>query len=162
MGPRSENRGYRVRERSRSPWPVPASMGPRSENRGYARQECERADIANGCFNGSTVREPWLSVNQWSIWSRHQLPLQWVHGPRTVVMPVCASVGLMFLGTLQWVHGPRTVVMPTLCHSERQPQKMLQWVHGPRTVVIGITCHSSSCTPALLQWVHGPRTVVIR
>ncbi len=64
-------------------------------------------------------------------------PLQWVHGPRTVVMrdtetwptktPISPSMGprsenrgydARFLAhslsrwPLQWVHGPRTVVMP--------------------------------------------------
>ena len=35
-----------------------ASMGPRSENRGYALHV--HRHVSSACFNGSTVREPWL------------------------------------------------------------------------------------------------------
>ena len=63
------------------------------------------------------------------------LPLQWVHGPITVVMPtqVCPYCQGK---KLQWVHGPITVVMD-------KPRMLaldfvgLQWVHGPITVVMG-------------------------
>ncbi len=37
--------------------------------------------------------------------------LQWVHGPRTVVMVVCLDAFEFLAKWLQWVHGPRTVVM---------------------------------------------------
>src|SRR5690349_18518345 len=60
MGPRSENRGYGPRQRCRDAARPRASMGPRSENRGYA----------------DAVR---FAV-------REAVKLQWVHGPRTVVM----------------------------------------------------------------------------
>ncbi len=60
MGPRSENRGYQTCKKGELLKSI-ASMGPRSENRGY-----EKVGIA--------VRQ----IYEW---------LQWVHGPRTVVMP---------------------------------------------------------------------------
>ncbi len=61
MGPRSENRGYPAERLTRDAreW---ASMGPRSENRGYLQTGDTFMPDA-GCFNGSTVREPWLSAN---------------------------------------------------------------------------------------------------
>ena len=37
--------------------------------------------------------------------------LQWVHGPRTVVMEDGGIMAARKRKTLQWVHGPRTVVM---------------------------------------------------
>ena len=109
--------------------------------------------------------------------------LQWVHGPRTVVMwkvqvafshEVCASMGPRsedrgdgrravthpwHILLLQWVHGPRTVVMHEL-RLDASGLRELQWVHGPRTVVMAYNqlCHGKRQT---LQWVHGPRTVVM-
>ena len=83
MGPRSENRGYgwaKQALRSR----IWASMGPRSENRGYVSEATHRA-AALPRFNGSTVREPWLWPSAPSGDDR-RAELQWVHGPRTVVM----------------------------------------------------------------------------
>src|SRR5438876_880425 len=107
MGPRSENRGYGGRVRPIEGRTVP-SMGPRSENRGYVMR--------------SLVYFPVFI-------------LQWVHGPRTVVMPCGSAYALAAGGTLQWVHGPRTVVM--IGFSGRYLETVvLQWVHGPRTVVM--------------------------
>ena len=109
MGPRSENRGYddgkqiSLAERE-------ASMGPRSENRGYERATEDYRRGAGG-FNGSTVREPWLCSRLTGSAYRLRGPLQWVHGPRTVVMPAARSVPRPPSCPLQWVHGPRTVVM---------------------------------------------------
>src|SRR5947209_3073395 len=84
MGPRSENRGYGPHLGSQGVHGGGASMGPRSENRGYAvwpgaslisaaRLQwvhgprtvvmvgaSSPTSLANGSFNGSTVREPWL------------------------------------------------------------------------------------------------------
>ena len=66
MGPRSENRGYASTVRLTSWRSRAASMGPRSENRGYVKQHREAA----------------------ADW---RLALQWVHGPRTVVMARCSK-----------------------------------------------------------------------
>ena len=85
-------------------------MGPRSENRGYVPTVSWSDRPSPASFNGSTVREPWLwselrfarSLKEW---------LQWVHGPRTVVMPIGLQPGDYWKTLLQWVHGPRTVVM---------------------------------------------------
>ena len=66
--------------------PAHASMGPRSENRGYEREvECA-CSSAHGRFNGSTVREPWLCPLEAYDYVPYIIKLQWVHGPRTVVM----------------------------------------------------------------------------
>ncbi len=60
MGPRSENRGYVGIGQKSDFQVIDASMGPRSENRGY----------------GSHLGH--------ALWTQGRL--QWVHGPRTVVM----------------------------------------------------------------------------
>ena len=55
-------------------------------------------------FNGSTVREPWLSTGS-QIRDPKWMMLQWVHGPRTVVK------GLGQLERLAYQHasmGPRS------------------------------------------------------
>ncbi len=112
MGPRSENRGY-----SRM-WYIlvrihaQASMGPRSENRGYSR--CSASSISKrGSFNGSTVREPWLL----RAGSADRGPgAEASMGPRSENRGYCAA-GFDWTGefaiALQWVHGPRTVVIKT-------------------------------------------------
>ncbi len=184
-----------------------ASMGPRSENRGYGDGMAAGHELRRS-FNGSTVREPWLwsGVNRLAVREPHGFNgstvrepwlwqtlrprlgplhrLQWVHGPRTVVMCI-ATCGELLTTELQWVHGPRTVVMwrtlasrqprtssfngstvrePWLCGAARQlPANMtkLQWVHGPRTVVMCAWHAAQSAVEPSLQWVHGPRTVVM-
>ena len=183
MGPRSENRGYVVRHCLLSPV-AKASMGPRSENRGYVTPATVVAAGSPGCFNGSTVREPWL----WSGKRRKALSmeLQWVHGPRTVVMQGQPDAGEgRRAARLQWVHGPRTVVMagswtclawrdtcfngstvrePWLCTrpiGDAPGHGGLQWVHGPRTVVMFASAAPTGRPNCPLQWVHGPRTVVM-
>src|SRR5438270_447151 len=86
MGPRFANRGYRggraniwmwmlelqwvhgsrtvviIRLRQKSDFSRPASMGPRFANRGY---HTSGSDVPRSPsrFNGSTVREPWLSTS---------------------------------------------------------------------------------------------------
>ena len=156
MGPRSENRGY-AHNACTPTHPAQASMGPRSENRGYGAGAWATNSRCRS-FNGSTVREPWL-CEQFVVHETEGATLQWVHGPRTVVMtlavpvlnrPVAASMGprsenrgyaamLHAIGIrgrrLQWVHGPRTVVMPTAA-TKGHGRPQLQWVHGPRTVVM--------------------------
>src|ERR1035438_7315925 len=84
MGPRSEDRGYRAVDATESMVAVSASMGPRSEDRGYRRSKAFLPDQSRS-FNGSTVRGPWLSMTT-AAWARLLLLLQWVHGPRTVVI----------------------------------------------------------------------------
>ena len=111
-----------------------ASMGPRSENRGYkAIAAITKAE--QPCFNGSTVREPWLFCDT-SMSKDAKKKLQWVHGPRTVVMS-------RDLGSVQDEIGfnGSTVREPwlssVLCKGSSRARP-LQWVHGPRTVVMGI------------------------
>ena len=60
MGPRSDNRGYACWRCPAESHSAVASMGPRSENRGYGRCRTITVDVG--------------------------IELQWVHGPRTVVM----------------------------------------------------------------------------
>src|SRR5688572_10509943 len=60
-------------------------MGPRFANRGYRPPAATRAAPSPPAFNGSTVREPWLSWNS-SALALHLYNLQWVHGSRTVVI----------------------------------------------------------------------------
>ena len=140
------------------PAPCAASMGPRSENRGYGRRRIV-VEVSPVRFNGSTVREPWL-CNATGPWAWMSDALQWVHGPRTVVMS-CSSVGPgLSTPSLQWVHGPRTVVMEGEGDKPPVPPE-LQWVHGPRTVVMRPRRSFSALISAELQWVHGPRTVVM-
>ncbi len=111
-----------------------------------------------GGFNGSTVREPWL-CGRGIILIPPGGMLQWVHGPRTVVMSHFPDTKCRNM-QLQWVHGPRTVVMYTAVNTSLCAER-LQWVHGPRTVVI-IRGRGWAGQPRALQWVHGPRTVVMR
>ena len=115
-------------------WVRLASMGPRFANRGYrsnhARNRRERQS-----FNGSTVREPWLSIP--ATFERNLKPaLQWVHGSRTavivrvsdavsVIFPMAASMGPRFANRGYRRPGKRTIL-----------GWGLQWVHGSRTVVI--------------------------
>ncbi len=104
MGPRSENRGYQGGQPLECQLSASASMGPRSENRGYLHVCC-RLSCLPCCFNGSTVREPWLSCWQ--------------------------NTGPMFGDMLQWVHGPRTVVITCTC--EGIPQASHAASMGPRS-----------------------------
>ena len=157
-------------------------MGPRSENRGYERTPLRQRNSRKS-FNGSTVREPWLcSIRNHGATS---LPaLQWVHGPRTVVMLadparsirdsqrfngstvrepwLCATHSLSGPPTAGGFNGS-TVREPWLCWRRRtgpRATRELQWVHGPRTVVMAVR-NIEAALREMLQWVHGPRTVVI-
>ena len=90
-------------------WPGwKASMGPRSENRGYwGLPPWGRPPW--GRFNGSTVREPWLFSRSVDEGKERVASM----GPRSENRGY--AVSLLARGTarpLQWVHGPRTVVMP--------------------------------------------------
>ncbi len=89
-------------------------------------------------FNGSTVREPWLCRDQ-RCRQTADTSLQWVHGPRTVVMATLPTAGSGIVTLLQWVHGPRTVVMAPSVDLGCMSQVRLQWVHGPRTVVMHVS-----------------------
>ncbi len=99
MGPRSENRGYEEMRAARLPC-LPASMGPRSENRGYE----EKPTVGDTFFAASMG--PRSENRGYLALVASDLPLQswlqWVHGPRTVVIhfalcreqsEVCASMG---------------------------------------------------------------------
>ena len=109
MGPRSENRGYRLEHAVGFAFPAGASMGPRSENRGYP-----------DAFGNATS----------------------------------------FATVLQWVHGPRTVVI--LLHQTTAAGRFVASM-GPRSENRGYRSSAPACARASwsLQWVHGPRTVVI-
>src|SRR5437764_514100 len=61
-----------------------ASMGPRFANRGYRNRDSS-PDPSERSFNGSTVREPWLSFPTAFLFFSGET-LQWVHGSRTVVI----------------------------------------------------------------------------
>src|SRR5262249_6811967 len=71
-----------------------------------------------------------------------------------------AGAGQACHGGLQWVHGPRTVVMGDK-EFMFESLRLLQWVHGPRTVVMTSPSTGSAASAPRLQWVHGPRTVVM-
>ena len=111
-------------------------MGPRSENRGYGVHL--RRCVATG-------RE-----------------LQWVHGPRTVVMVKLTGSGPS--RAIDASMGPRSDNrgyvrrrgMPVIRGGDK-----LQWVHGPRTVVMARSGLDVYGHDLVLQWVHGPRTVVM-
>ncbi len=62
MGPRSDSPGYAGPGRHQRRHRRLASMGPRSENRGYRGVYWEKT-LRKKRFNGSTVREPWLSAH---------------------------------------------------------------------------------------------------
>src|SRR5947209_3073393 len=109
MGPRSENRGYargRHGERCppssfngstvREPWLWTASGKPRRTRWGR--------------FNGSTVREPWLCRVAGRL---AHLRGQASMGPRSENRGYGGRQFANEFGKwkLQWVHGPRTVVM---------------------------------------------------
>src|SRR5439155_27990 len=107
MGPRFANRGYPDVKNSKSSRRR-ASMGPRFANRGYHHLHPLRAPARPG-FNGSTVREPWLSPRR--RW-RGRRPRGF--NGSTVREPWLSSdlsvTGGTTTWTLQWVHGSRTVV----------------------------------------------------
>ena len=203
MGPRSENRGYVAGPgqrpgRDRLQWVhgprtvvivgvvqrieqgKTASMGPRSENRGYGNPQGPAGAEPRG-FNGSTVREPWLS---WMIpeSSLPRLVLQWVHGPRTVVMRRHGRLRRLHEASM----GPRSENRGYF-RSHRGPARNWHsfngstvrepWLFlatgwpvspdccasmGPRSENRGYRSSSRRRTSRCeLQWVHGPRTVVI-
>ena len=157
MGPRSENRGYARQSTARYGLRTTASMGPRSENRGYAMA---LPNLVHRCraSMGPRSENRGYAEQLYELHARLE-ELQWVHGPRTVVMPWMLGWRLYPGQELQWVHGPRTVVMilspasrsgllsfngstvrePWLCMAKvgaGRSNYQLQWVHGPRTVVM--------------------------
>ncbi len=85
-------------------------MGPRSENRGYRSRSMRSTAIRGSCFNGSTVREPWLSGSRRSVRNRRagRFNGSTVREP-WLSTPISAT--RLLLDPLQWVHGPRTVVI---------------------------------------------------
>ncbi len=159
MGPRSENRGYSGPAQGYQRGAAQASMGPRSENRGY--------------------------LGLW--WGTHpaEKGLQWVHGPRTVVI-----FGQLprFIQSLLFRFNGSTVREPWLFKSTwssssirssfngstvREPWLLLCEAvgievpyiasMGPRSENRGYLVSFTGVVTdgSALQWVHGPRTVVI-
>ena len=88
------------------------------------------------CFNGSTVREPWLSDPDTSRGGGQEHASM---GPRFANRGyrVGGYPGYGLFQKLQWVHGSRTVVI-ALNKGCSGTWRKLQWVHGSRTVVIVI------------------------
>ena len=132
MGPRSENRGYACAappsesgragfngSTVREPWLCeqtatrhrtrPASMGPRSENRGYVLALIHMIENTKASMGPRSENRGYVWHDAITLSPDDEL--QWVHGPRTVVMGVHRRPGEGRWQMLQWVHGPRTVVM---------------------------------------------------
>src|ERR1022692_2821860 len=109
-------------------------------------------------FNGSTARRPWLSwVPEASLTLCRTL--QWVHGPKTVVI-MCISFQLVSFRRLQWVHGPKTVVIVGAVKALEAPVPASM---GPRPEDRGYQQMDRNQNMLYwLQWVHGPKTVVIQ
>src|SRR5437870_4506361 len=108
MGPRFANRGY-LPHQAKALFAGLASMGPRFANRGYPLVGAPSGP-ASQRFNGSTVREPWLSAHsEYEAIGRYQASM----GPRFANRGY--HPGWWYSGTstppLQWVHGSRTVVI---------------------------------------------------
>ncbi len=134
MGPRSENRGYEAVNGTYQRGWTRASMGPRSENRGYVE----------------TMKEPTGIVAE----------LQWVHGPRTVVM---CSASIVITVSVRASMGPRSENRGYDGESERAAPRGCQASMGPRSENRGYGGDSPRgvSSASRLQWVHGPRTVVM-
>ncbi len=78
-------------------------MGPRSSDRGYAIMEKANDPLWRKGFNGSTVLGPWLRPGMDKFYDKRLTPLQWVHGPRTVVThdsaaPLVSVTGIASMG----------------------------------------------------------------
>src|SRR5207302_288319 len=145
MGPRFANRGYRWQiPFVRSVWEVLQWVhGSRTVVIGPSRT------IWRGFFtgfNGSTVREPWLSSAPKEEVERAGA-LQWVHGSRTVVIDYYRLRKKSCTLSLQLVHGSRTVVIASVTPSFLETFCLLQWVHGSRTVVIAATVKPEQTIP---------------
>ncbi len=154
MGPRSENRGYGRTRRGRKPcgWRFNGST-VREPWLCSASANFTSDDV--GGFNGSTVREPWLCARLDGIASDDRdgasmgprsenrgydlLPLfarrcphllQWVHGPRTVVMQFIHANG----GAGKRSFNGSTVREPWLCRAAlREGVRLVGASMGPRS-----------------------------
>ncbi len=87
---------------------IHASMGPRSSDRGYGFHTIEEKEMQLS-FNGSTVLRPWLWPLPCADSPGHRASM----GPRSSdrgydVEPATVNFAN---NPLQWVHGPQTVVM---------------------------------------------------
>ncbi len=184
MGPRSENRGYAcLLPNAASPdaklqW----VHGPRTVVIAALRG-CTGA--CGRCFNGSTVREPWLSSMSCTS-ARATSGLQWVHGPRTVVIgcmwSACSVSRAASMGPRSENRGYARSKQLTACwheqasmgpRSENRGYAPIRRSHrrqlgraasmGPRSENRGYRSSTwrIACRQAALQWVHGSRTVVI-
>ncbi len=157
MGPRSENRGYSAQP-AEARGRTAASMGPRSENRGYLRVP-RAGKHRMHCFNGSTVREPWL-LTRISAARTTRARLQWVHGPRTVVIYASLTHCVPDDGASM---GPRSENRGYFLGVEVEVSAAPNASMGPRSENRGYSADPlwPGSTQRKLQWVHGPRTVVI-
>ena len=159
-------------------------MGPRSENRGYVDRCRDWSRPATG-FNGSTVREPWLWSNRSCAPMACERWLQWVHGPRTVVMHAVRMRDTQCSGSFNgstvrepWLcrasrhaagdqpccFNGSTVREPWLCCQRRSRSRLdLRASMGPPSENrgYGIARRSGTRQWQSLQWVRRPRTPVM-
>ena len=158
-------------------------MGPRSENRGYVCAHGFACSCGTG-FNGSTVREPWLCSRD-RVFRSAAGPLQWVHGPRTVVMVDDDTLSTRSRNSFNgstvrepWLWRMKSRQWPTLesfngstvrepwlcCKTPLGADVGIPASMGPRSENRGYAagCSVKTACCAKLQWVHGPRTVVMR
>jgi hypothetical protein len=172
MGPRSENRGYDRTDGGVDPGRGLASMGPRSENRGYVERGAGLVEQRDTSMGPRSENRGYGRLTPRT--SRPIMGLQWVHGPRTVVMD-CVR---MRLAGSRWHFNGSTVREPWLCRSAQCPRCRRQGTSmGPRSENRGYGKQPTPSEPAVpvtcchhwmlvgeaipLQWVHGPRTVVM-
>ncbi len=160
-------------------------MGPRSENRGYATSNVTGATTIY-CFNGSTVREPWLCLEDAGEPAGGQTVSMgprsenrgyvaggpgWREGTAVSMGPRSENRGYGHRagpaaqdGTVSM--GPRS---ENRGYGHRWPDARtghdaaaFQWVHGQRTVVMQRLLFQGGAAMRGFQWVHGQRTVVMR
>ena len=135
MGPRSENRGYDGRQHATRGQRIRGFNGSTVREPWLWHMRTALGRRSNSSFNGSTVREPWLcSLRIAVLCYRRRASM----GPRSENrgygwLPTRAESAADWL---QWVHGPRTVVMRPDTVECRCACTELQWVHGRITVVM--------------------------
>ncbi len=181
MGPRSENRGYFYHSAGmganwkgfngstvREPWlfretgnrpPEPSGFNGSTVREPWLLSCWPQKNGRRLSFNGSTVREPWLFVSNSTADSGY-LRLQWVHGPRTVVISCAARLRSTRTRASM---GPRSENRGYSC-SAHSPSTEPRPCFNGSTVREPWLLDEHDTTPgflAKLQWVHGPRTVVI-
>ena len=159
MGPRSDNRGYgRRRQRTRTRIEV-ASMGPRSDNRGYALPGASRLRLEHASMGPRSDNRGYANCAA-SRGRPLAEPLQWVHGPITVVMADAGRAdnpgSVASMGPRSDNRGYRE--LHPICQALSQPASM-----GPRSDNRGyeIQRRHGPAARRRLQWVHGLITVVM-